>query len=620
MINIKKLSLSFGSQTIFNSISCAISADARIGLVGRNGSGKSTLLKIIAGYQSADAGNIHLLPGKKLAYMPQDVVLQSEKSILEETLTATGELAALQAELNQLQSEIDEGNTDEPIITRYVELHDRLSFFEPEKMRIEAETILKGLGFKPEQLAMPVQALSVGWKMRIVLAKLLMQKADFYLFDEPTNHLDIVAKDWFISFLKQAPFGFMLVCHERYFLDTLCTRILALEHGNAKIYNGNYSAYEEQYAADLAQLEAAYAQQQRDLKRKQETIDRFRAKSSKAKMAQSMQKQLDTVERITLPPSMKDVHFTFPPVKRAGRTVLELNHVAHAFGEKALFQEVALKVERGQRVALVAANGVGKTTLFNLIVGKLALQKGDITFGSNVDYAIFAQDQNEALHLNETILQNGHHFCPDRSEQQLRSFFGAFLFGAEEVKKRVGVLSGGEKNRVAMAIVLMQNANLLLLDEPTNHLDMQSKEILIKALKAFDGTIVFVSHDHHFINALATHVAELTPNGINRYEGNYDTYCYQKKAATSNKANTKQAPTKKEIAPKQQSYEERKQLNKLERAIERAEHDIKKIEQSFATLTYGTDTYQQAEQKLHTKKEQLQELFSQWEEMEKSMH
>ncbi|MEX0849031.1 MAG: ABC-F family ATP-binding cassette domain-containing protein [Candidatus Dependentiae bacterium] len=619
MINIKNLNLSFSSRDIFNEVSFSVDQSSRMGLVGLNGSGKSTLLKIIAGQQEYDNGSIAFLPGKKIAYMPQDVVLQSDKTILQEALDACGDVTTIQKRSEYLESQIEQGITDDHIIDEYVQLQEQLAYLDPKKLQIEAERILLGLGFKQPQMNQLVSTLSVGWKMRIVLAKLLLQKADFYLFDEPTNHLDIVAKDWFLHFLKNTDFGFMLVCHERYFLDQVCSTILALENSKAKIYKGNYSTFEKQYAKDLEQLHSAYALQQKDIQRRKETIAKFRAKANKAKMAQSMQKQLDKLELITLPPTTKKVSFQFPATKRAGRMVLQANGIAHKFDSKKLFENIDLNIERGQKVSLIAANGVGKTTLFNIIVDNLPIQNGSVEFGANVDYAIFAQDQNESLDFNKTIFENAKDLCSKKSEQQIRSFLGAFLFSSDDVNKKVGVLSGGEKNRVAMAIVLMQDANFLLLDEPTNHLDMPSKDILIQALQNFDGTILFVSHDHYFINKLANRVVELTPNGAFGYEGNYDAYLDQKNAHKD----IAQPKQKKETQPKnkpqknnKENYEQSKQIHKLERSMAKLEKEIARIELSFADLVFGTHDFDDAQQKLHSKKEDLESSLKQWEALQ----
>lgn len=617
MIHIKHLSLSFCSQTVFDDISVNIDEKARMGLVGRNGSGKSTLLKVIAKQQAIDDGAITILPGKRIAYMPQEVVLQSDKSIIDETVAACADVHKMQGELARLEAEIEQGNTHDSIINPYVELQEQLALLQPEKIAAEAERMLLGLGFKREQLEQPVSNLSVGWKMRVVLAKLLLQKADFYLFDEPTNHLDIVAKDWFLSFLKESDSGFMLVCHERYFLDQLCTSILALENGHAKVYKGNYSDFEIQYALDMEQLQSAYARQQKELQRKTATIERFKA-GTKAKMAQSMLKQLDKIERITLPPNAKSVHFHFPETKRSGKTVLHVQNVSQSFGDKKLFENVNLQIERGERVALVAANGVGKTTLFNLIVGNLPLQKGTIEFGSNVEPTIFAQDQNESLDFNETIFKNAESMCSKKSEQQIRSFLGAFLFGTEDIKKKVGVLSGGEKNRVAMAIVLMQDANFLLLDEPTNHLDMPSKEILIKALSEFTGTILFVSHDHYFVNKLATRIIELTPKGAFSYQGNYEAYLHQK-ALLEAVAPIKKSETSevKSTVPKQsvKSPDEEKHVRKLEHDIALAERELEKLQRLLSTEEATSHAYAQTQRKIERKQEELRLLNDDWERL-----
>ena len=618
MINIKHLSLSFCSQTVFDDISVNIDQKARMGLVGRNGSGKSTLLKVIAKYQSIEDGSITILPGKTIAYMPQEVVLQSDKSIIDETVAACADIDEIQRRIAELEKEIEQGNTHDSIITPYVDLQEQLAGLEPDKIRAQAERILIGLGFKRELLDQPVNSLSVGWKMRVVLAKLLLQKADFYLFDEPTNHLDIVAKDWFLDFLKASDFGFMLVCHERYFLDELCTSILALENGHAKVYKGNYSDFEAQYAIDMEQLQSAYARQQKELERRTETIERFKAKASKAKMAQSMQKQLDKVERITIPPAPKTVRFHFPETKRSGKIVLNVQNVSQKFGEKKLFEQVNMQIERGERVALVAANGVGKTTLFNLIVGNLPLQHGTIEIGASVDQTIFAQDQNEALDFNANVFENARALCPKKSEQQIRAFLGAFLFGAEEIKKKVGVLSGGEKNRVAMAIVLMQDANFLLLDEPTNHLDMPSKEILIQALSEFTGTILFVSHDHYFINKLATRIVELTPKGAFSYQGNYDAYLHQKSLLSPAAASEKKpiAQTVKE-APKAhvRSADEEKRARKLEHDIALAEREIEKLQRALATTPADSHIFGQTQRKIDRKQEEHKALVNEWESL-----
>jgi len=614
MINAHKLCLSFGEQTIFDNISFMFNESDRIGLVGNNGAGKSTLLKVIAGRQELDSGSVVIAKDKTFAYLPQDVVVTSNKTILEETLEAFATLTRLQKRIAELEPRAHAGDVD--ALEEYAHIQMELADYNPDLMQSEAEKVLMGLGFKQEQFNDSVQSLSVGWRMRIVLAKLLLQKADFYLFDEPTNHLDIMAKEWFINFLKRAPFGFMIVSHERYLLNQLCTTILELELGNGKLYFGNYDEYRKQKEQDLILLEAAYKQQQKEIEQKKRTINRFRASASKAKMAQAMLKDLDRMDKIVLPQSIKEVNFNFPAPQRAGKIVLTVEKVSYAFGKKEIFKDVSFHINRGEKVALVAANGVGKTTLFNVIIGKYPLQSGHITFGHNVEPTIFDQDQSVVLDHNATILENVQNRVSHKTEQQIRTLLGSFLFSNDDVYKKVKVLSGGEKNRVAMVIVLLQDANFLLLDEPTNHLDIPSKEILLKALLNYQGTIFFVSHDHDFVNTLATRILELSPQGVRSYLGNFEDYLYQKGLQESPKqVIQKQYSNKKHTSDKELSILQ-KESKKLERKIAKVESQITTIELSFADLEYGTEKFTQAQQTLERLKEELDSLMNEWESIE----
>jgi ATP-binding cassette, subfamily F, member 3 len=620
MINGYNVCLAMVDQVIFDDVSFVFDADQRIGLVGRNGSGKSTLLKVIAGQQQLDKGSVAIQKGKTIAYLSQDVVLQSDKSIVEETYTAFANVAALIEEQKAIEAQLD-GNPDDldELLERYAIVCEKLLHVDQEGMRAEAKKVLMGLGFKPEQLDEPVATLSVGWKMRIVLAKLLLQKADFYLFDEPTNHLDIVAKEWFLQFLKRAPFGFVLVCHDRYFLNQLCSVIFEIERGKGKLYVGDYNKYEVQKAHDEDLLEMQYKNQQREIKQKTETIERFKAKASKAAMAQSMLKALDKVERIELPPKAPDINFNFPPIQQAGSVVLTVDNVAHSFGEKQIFKNVSFEIQRGQKVALVAANGVGKTTLFNLIAHKLPLTTGTITVGYNVHYTVFDQDQTASLLLDKTILENITESCPKATEQKIRAFAGSFLFTKDSILKKVGVLSGGEKNRVGMIKVLLQNANLLLLDEPTNHLDIQSKDILLKALQAYQGTILFVSHDQDFVNKLATDIVELSVDGAKEYQGDYELYLYQKnqevqKTQVAESSSVKKINNKKEeVATQKKETLPVTEIKVLERKIQKLEHEVRKTEHSFADLVFGTPQFNDAQKKLVDLKKELEIAIAEWE-------
>lgn len=615
IISLNKLSLSFGQQKIFDDLSLTINPHQKIGLVGRNGTGKSTLLKLINDAQSQPNAAISLAKHKKIGYLPQEVVLQSHKSILEEAFSTFDSIDALKKEAAQLEKEMED-TEDFAIYDRYAKICEQLQDFNPDKLLAETKQILMGLGFSQDQFDKPVDSLSVGWKMRIVLAKLLLQKADYYLFDEPTNHLDIVAKDWFLDFLKSSSFGFMIVCHERYFLNKLCDYIFELEFGKGTLYTGNYTRYETLKAEHTERLEKAHAEQQKEIKRKQETIDRFRAKASKAKMAQSMEKQLEKIELIELPQTAKSINISFKAVESAGRIVLTVKNLKKSFAPKTIFDKAEFLVERGEKVAVVAANGVGKTTLFNCIVGKLKADAGSIDFGHNVKHALFEQDQTKALDLNLTVLENIENNHPVTPQGEIRAMLGAFLFGSQEVGKKVKVLSGGEKNRVGMANVLLSRANVLFLDEPTNHLDMQSKEALLVALNAFPGTIIFVSHDHDFINQLASHVIELTPTGTHKYTGNYEEFLVQRAHAVhKNEAKSAAEKNNAPSADQETPHERNKRLKSIERKISSLEAELVAIQNSFAGLTYGTPAYKEAEQKLADTQKNLGDLQQEWEQL-----
>jgi ATP-binding cassette subfamily F protein 3 len=620
MIIGSNIKLSFQSQAVFDGISFTINEDQRIGLIGNNGSGKSTLLECIVGLQELDSGTISISKSKKIAYLAQDVVLASEKSILDETFTAFDDIKKIKAQLAALEEKLENSHDDNDL-EEYAQLHEKLNEINPDRALVDVKKMLLGLGFKEIDFDKSVTTLSIGWRMRIVLAKLLLQKADFYLFDEPTNHLDIFAKDWFLEFLKNAPFGFMLVCHERYFLDHLCNQIFELELGKGTMYQGNYSSYEVQKEHNRAILESQFNLQQKEIKHKQEIINKFRASASRAKQAQSMIKQLDKIDRIVLPPAPRNINFSFPPIARSGKMVVQVKDLGFSFADKPIFDHINFEIERGQKVALVASNGGGKSTLLNVISSKLPLQEGSVAFGANVTTTLFDQDQNAALDGQKSIIENIENHCPPGvSTSTVRSFLGSFLFSGDDIYKKISVLSGGEKNRVGMVRVLLQQTNLLLLDEPTNHLDMEAKKILLQALRSYEGTILFVSHDRAFLNDLATRIIELTPHGVISFAGNYDEYLYYKK----------QIQKDEEIEPIQEKITERKveKINKhdvlkksksLEKKIDQFEQKIQAVELKFANLLYGTQEYIKAEQELKNYRKQHQALMREWESLQSSL-
>ena len=620
MISINNINLAFGEQKLFESISGTINEHDRIGLIGRNGSGKSTLLKAIAGQQYLDDGKISISRSTTIAYLPQEITLNSEKSVIDETFSAAEEVYNLEQEKIIIEKELELNHDDEKLLEKYAQINDELSHANPAVIKAEAQRILLGLGFQSTDLEKKVNTLSIGWKMRIVLAKLLLKKADFYLFDEPTNHLDIVAKEWFLHFLKRESFGFMLVCHDKYFLDHVCEKILDLEIGKATFYTGNYAHAIQQKEQNLEQLTKAYEQQQRDISQKMATVNRFRASASKAKSAQSMLKAIDKIERIELPPSPPSVNIQLPPIKQPGKIVISIQNISHQFGTKKIFEHISLEIERGQKVAIIAPNGVGKTTLLNLIARNLPLQSGSIIEGHNVSIAKFGQDQTQELNGNKTILENILLACPHKHQSTIRNLLGSFLFSGDAIEKKVNILSGGEKNRVGMVKVLLQESNVLLLDEPTNHLDIPSKEILLKALQQSQATIIFVSHDQDFINHLATHIIELTAHGAFTYEGNYEAYLYHKKHTRNPEPEISNIILNQPLVVDNNkkshvSHDQAKKIKKLEAKIDKTEKEITACQQEFAHFTYNSPEFHKETKKLSELKKQLETLFEEWSEL-----
>jgi len=637
MLLAKDLCLSFGTRALFDHISLSVQDGQKVGLVGRNGAGKSTLLKVIAGNQRMESGVIEIERGKKIAYMPQEVVLLSNKSILDEAFAVFDSIQKAQVELAELERYFDDPTTDksdEEKIERYAHLQEELSQVDAGALLVETKRVLQGLGLGPDRWDKPVEQLSVGWKMRLVLAKLLLTKADLYLFDEPTNHLDIVAKDWFVEFLKNASFGFLLVSHDRFFLDHVCEYIFALERGNGKMYYGNYSQYLEQRQRDKELLEKAYVEQQRDIKQKMAFVERFKASASRSTQAQSVLKQVEKIERIEIdrkPPTLK---LRFSSVQRPGKVVLNVENVSKTFAGQTIFKDATFEINRDDKVALVAANGVGKTTLLSIIMGQYPIETGTVTFGHNVTTAFFEQDQERSLNQNKTILEEVEDTCKtSEARQQARALLGAFLFPGDDVKKKISVLSGGEKNRVAMVKVFLANANVLMLDEPTNHLDLESKEILLKALQQYPGTILFVSHDRTFLDDLASRILELTPTGVRSYVGNYESYLYQKGLQESAAAGStapgkapqkpdaaqaiqKQAEAAKPHVAGREAYEMRKKLSSLEGKIKRYEEELVKLNASFESLEFGMPAYLETQARIKKLQETLKTAIAEWESLQ----
>ena len=616
MITLRNASLALGDKDILDSVDLQIDTRKRIGLVGVNGAGKSTLLKLCAGQLALDQGSIEVQGGVSIGYLPQEILLRSSRSVFDETFAGCGKLAQLRTEAERLEYLLEHEYQD-VLVDQYNRVQEQLQLYTPAHVERMVHDILIGLGFSEGMMRKPVSQLSLGWGMRVVLAQLMMSGSDFYLFDEPTNHLDLQTKDWFVEYLKSLPSGFLLVCHERYVLDALCESTIELEFGKARIYTGGYTKYREQKSKDLELLYVQYEQQQREITQKMATIQRFRASASKAQVAQAMLKEVNRIQRITLPPKPKPIKITLPHAARSARIVCTAKNVEYNFGSHQVFKGLNLTIERGQKIALVAPNGTGKSTLLGCLNGDYTNYSGTITLGDHVVLASFAQDQNAVLNQYMSILEYVDSVAPDGNRSRIRGLLGSFLFEGDDVNKKIGVLSGGEKNRLCMVTVLLKGANFLVLDEPTNHLDIQSKEVLLTALQAFDGTIVFVSHDHDFVNQLATHIFELRPDGGALYHGNYNAYRQQTKTVVAHGPSVAVSSDQKNVSLAQEHAtikSLKKEITALERRITKLEEQVYKAEMLFVEHAYGTPEYAQLVERLQQHKKELELVVNEWEQ------
>ncbi|MBC8165091.1 MAG: ABC-F family ATP-binding cassette domain-containing protein, partial [Bryobacteraceae bacterium] len=497
MIQLSGAGKRFGPKILFEGLDWLITPKERVGIVGANGTGKSTLLKVLGGMESLDYGEMNAMKGITAGYLPQDGLRLSGRSVFAECMSVFDDLRDIERELEQLTQRMAE---IEPESEEYTAVGNRFSRLDSEfrtrdGYAIEAQvgSVLNGLGFPKDDWARRTEEFSGGWQMRIALAKLLLEKPNLLLLDEPTNHLDLEARNWLEEYLSDYPNAFILISHDRYFLDTTVDRILEIWNKTAHFYSGNYEKYLAQKGERKAQLEALHRNQQERIQQLETFINRFRAQATKAKQVQSRIKELEKIERVELPQEEHTIHFTFPQPKSSGRIVAEFQNVSKSYGPKAVLRGVNFIMERGDRIALVGHNGAGKSTLIKLLSGAEPLSGGDYRLGHNVDLDYFAQDQYKELNPDNTLIEDIGSTARNKTNTELRTLLGCFLFSDDDVFKRIGVLSGGERNRYALAKMLLSPSNFLLLDEPTNHLDMRAKDVLLNALAAFTGTVVFVS-------------------------------------------------------------------------------------------------------------------------------
>lgn len=600
-VQFSQVSLAFGDRDILKNVTINLQTGSKVALTGANGAGKSTLIKVLAGITKPDSGNRAVQKETRVVYLPQSGLTHHGCSLKEEADKAFEFGYEMQCQIDLIGELLQkgEGNTDS-LVLQQAELIQKLEDSQWYRREAACESVLLGLGFSRSDFEKRTEEFSGGWQMRIALAKALMQNPDILLLDEPTNYLDIEARSWLEQFLQNFKGGFLLVSHDRYFLDVTINEVFELFNGELKRYPGNFSHYEKVREVELKTLIAEYEQQQQEINKLEDFITRFGYKATKAAQAQEYQKKLDKMVRIEIPESLKKIHFTFPPAPHSGRLVLRMNDICKSYdGSKNVLNHLDLVLEDSQRLVVAGKNGAGKSTLLRIIAGVDSDFSGEIIPGAGVKIGYFSQDNAETIKGKETILEYLEARAPLELIPKLRDMLGAFLFRGDDVYKSLDVLSGGEKSRIALLQLLLSPVNLLVLDEPTNHLDIHSKDVLLTALKDFGGTVIFVSHDRGFIEQLATVVLELKPGEFKYFPGDY-VYYLEQTEASSNQQNLNEKATDnsnqnldkkngENVAQKVESksesklsWEEQKkresERRKIEKKVSRLEEEIENLE------------------------------------------
>jgi ATP-binding cassette subfamily F protein 3 len=654
MIQFSSAGKRYGHKLLFEDANWLITPESKVGLVGANGTGKSTVMKVLAGLESLDYGSISRAKGISAGYLPQDGLALSGRSIFAECMSVFDDLHAIEKEMESLthsMSVLDHtGQEYADVADRYQRLEHEFRARDGYTLEAEVGKVLTGLGFHRDDWSRHTEAFSGGWQMRIALAKLLLQKPNLLLLDEPTNHLDLEARNWLEEYLSNYPYAFVLISHDRYFLDVTVDKIVEIWNKELHFYAGNYDQYLTAKVARKEQLESAYKTQRDRIEQLEVFINRFRYTATKAKQVQSRIKELDKIERIEIPEEEKVVHFSFPQPRPSGRIVAEFANVAKSYGdpganEHKVFANVNFMIERGERIALVGVNGAGKSTLIKLLSRTEPLSAGEYKLGHDVHVDYFAQDQYKELDPEARILDDLGEISPTSTQTHLRSLLGCFLFSGDDVFKRIGVLSGGERNRYALLKMLLHPANLLLLDEPTNHLDLRAKDVLLEALMKYTGTVVFVSHDRYFIDNLATRVFEIGDGNVEIYPGNYEDYLWRKQGGAAKQTAAIQkdltpaktadhsaeeikaaVPTNGNAPPVESPDSKGKRLNpikrqKMEARLHEMEAEIARAEAAIAACETQLQNFVSAEETqrqthdLASRKTDLQSLMKEWEEI-----
>ncbi|MFN4084829.1 MAG: ABC-F family ATP-binding cassette domain-containing protein [Spirosomataceae bacterium] len=637
MLTINQLSFYFGGRTIFEEASLQVKPKDKIGLIGLNGKGKSTLLKLIVGEYQPDGGQISKSGDCTIGFLNQDLLsYQTDDSILSVAMQAFERELALQEQIEEVLQEMETNYRDE-LVDRLGHLQAEFDHLDGYSIQAKAEEILEGLGFKTWELQQPLRSFSGGWRMRVMLAKLLLQKPALLLLDEPTNHLDLPSIQWVEKYVQSYENAVMVVSHDRDFLDNVCSVTVEVANHKLNYYPGNYSFYLEEKALRNEIQRNAFENQQAQIRQTERFIERFKAKATKARQVQSRVKALDRMDLIDeVIDETARVHFKFRFGLQPGRHVMELNDVSKAYGEKVILSNTTAKIERGDKIVLIGANGKGKSTLLRIIAGTESIE-GERKLGHQVKFSFYAQHQLESLHLEETLVDELKYADSTKSETELRALLGCFLFSGEDVFKKIKVLSGGEKSRVALAKILISEANFLLLDEPTNHLDMQSVNILIQALDQYEGTYVIVSHDRHFISQVSNKVWYIEDEEIKEYPGGYDEFAQWmedngktwdapasfKKPAPEVPRSSQEKPTALTGISPQQKKKLAKEIEELEQIISELEVQKAQLESTLADPSLYEDVakasriqeeYQQVQQNLVEKNVIWEEKMLQLEE------
>ena len=622
MVSLENISLQFAGQRIFNNVNLMIGPKEKIGLVGKNGAGKSTMLRLFTKEVLPDEGKVVVASDVSIGYLPQQLACNDTRTVFEETLTAFNELKQIQKDIDHLTGLLSERTDYESeeyleIVELLSEKNDRLHIMNAGNTDAICEQTLVGLGFNRSDFNRPTKEFSGGWRMRIELAKILLRSPDIFLLDEPTNHLDIESIQWLEDFLSTYNGAVILISHDRAFLDKITKRTIEISLGSLHDYKANYSNYLELRKDRREKILAAYRNQQKQIEETKEFIERFRYKATKAVQVQSRIKQLEKLDIIEVEEEdLAAIKIKFPPAPRAGTIVFEAENLSKSYGDLQVLNEISLQVERGEKIAFVGKNGEGKTTLSRIIINEIAAD-GKYKLGHNVKIGYFAQNQDELLDIHKTVFQTIDDIAVGDVRTKVRDILGAFLFSGEDVDKKVSVLSGGEKSRLSMAKLLLEPYNLLVLDEPTNHLDIRSKELLQKALNAYDGTLILVSHDREFLNGLTTRFFEFGNKKIKEHRETIYEFLEQKRIAHLDELNLSTKPQqlkeKSEESSNKLSYNERKEFDKK---IRRAQKDITEIEEKIKDLEHQIA---EAEAKMVNGDTDDTSLFSQYDKHKKNL-